>query len=74
MNDTKVGKELTEDIHEKVTEIHASCATQEDIIARQQHSIESQGREIVSKTNLQVVNCNTCRILISHNVSFQRAK
>ena len=45
MNDTRVGKELTEDIHEKVTELHASCATKEDI--------ENQGLEIVSKAYLK---------------------
>ena len=40
LNDTRVGKELTEDIHEKVTEL--------------QEDIENQGREIVSKANLKV--------------------
>ena len=48
MNDTRVGKELTEDIHEKVTELHASCASKEDI--------ENQGREIyiTKKVSLSV--------------------
>ena len=54
MNDTKVGKELAEDIHERVTEMHASCASKEDI-AQHQQSIENQGLEIVSKVNLKVV-------------------
>ena len=41
----------TKDIHEKVTDLRAS---QEDIISRQQQSIENQGREIVSKAKLKV--------------------
>ena len=53
MNDTRVGKELTEDIHERVTEMHASCASKEDI-AQHQQSIENQGLEIVSKVYLKV--------------------
>ena len=42
----------TKDIHEKVTDLRAS---QEDIISRQQQSIENQGRENVSKADLKFV-------------------
>ena len=62
MNNSRESTELTEDIHEKVSDIHASCATKDDISQQQQSIIELESasdgvQQTLNEQDREIVSC-----------------